>query len=232
MVYTRTVEGKELRLASSGKLYKDVLLLVDQDNGALYRQMDGATFRGGDSRARLTPLPALQTTWGEWKRLHPDTLALRKDSRIRDTLYQRYLADERLGVAGTRNPDARLPGKGLVVGIEEAGRALAVSLEALRRSRLHQTRFGGQPLLVVLLPSGDTARVFSRRVGKRTLSFEPLPGEGELRLRDRETGTLWSASSGRALAGPLAGEQLLPAQHKLSYWFAWAAYHPETRVEP
>nr|MBA3738755.1 DUF3179 domain-containing protein [Actinomycetota bacterium] len=46
---------------------------------------------------------------------------------------------------------------------------------------------------------------------------------------DRETGSVWSIL-GRAVSGPLVGEQLVPELAIDSLWFDWAAFHPETRI--
>ena len=59
----------------------------------------------------------------------------------------------------------------------------------------------------------------------RALTFE-ASDDG---IVDRETGSVWSIL-GRAVSGPLAGEQLLPELAIDSFWFDWAAFHPETRI--
>ena len=66
---------------------------------------------------------------------------------------------------------------------------------------------------------------FGREVAGRTLTFEP--GDGA--FTDRETGSTWSIA-GEAVAGPLEGVQLLPVVHANHFWFAWAAFYPETRL--
>jgi len=57
----------------------------------------------------------------------------------------------------------------------------------------------------------------------RTLTFEPA-GTG---FQDRETGTTWNLL-GHAGSGPLATRRLRPIPHVDAFWFAWAAFHPET----
>ena len=46
---------------------------------------------------------------------------------------------------------------------------------------------------------------------------------------DDQTGSTWSIS-GEALSGPLAGTQLQVAVAIDSFWFDWAAFHPETEI--
>ena len=35
---------------------------------------------------------------------------------------------------------------------------------------------------------------------------------------------------GKAVDGPLAGEELSPIVHGAHFWFAWAAFQPDTRI--
>lgn len=206
--------------------------MFDRETRSLWTQVDGSALRGEMKGARLTPLPAVHTTWGQWKKLHPDSLVLKKNPRINGTTYANYHANPyRLGVAGSPNPDPRLPGKALVVGLREGSDALAVSLEVLKRSPVYQTKFAGRPVLVVFYPASSTARVFSRQVGQQMLNFELVPSSEETLLRDRETSTLWSGLTGKAIEGKLGSRELTPVRHMISYWFAWVGYNPHTRLE-
>jgi hypothetical protein len=46
---------------------------------------------------------------------------------------------------------------------------------------------------------------------------------------DDRTGSRWDLS-GLAVSGPLAGERLRPAVAIDSFWFDWAAFHPNTGI--
>jgi len=59
------------------------------------------------------------------------------------------------------------------------------------------------------------------------LHFEPAGGA----FTDRETGSTWDVL-GRATAGPLAGTTLEPVEHVDTFWFAWAAFLPDTTIVP
>jgi hypothetical protein len=72
---------------------------------------------------------------------------------------------------------------------------------------------------------GATA-VFDRRIDGRALSFEAT---AEGRFRDRATGTTWDLS-GRGASGPLASRRLTAIPHGNRFWFAWAAFRPETKL--
>ena len=53
--------------------------------------------------------------------------------------------------------------------------------------------------------------------------------DGDVVLTDAETGSTWNAS-GEAIAGELAGARLEPVPIIDTFWFAWAAFHPDVRL--
>jgi hypothetical protein len=70
-----------------------------------------------------------------------------------------------------------------------------------------------------------TANAFGRLLAGQTLAFV-FDGS---KIVDDETGSEWDVL-GRALSGPLAGQQLTPVVAVNHFWFSWAAFKPETRV--
>ena len=234
MVYTREVDGQELTFGTSGKLYKDSLVMYDRQTGSLWTQVDGSVLRGRMKGSRLRRVPSVQTTWGEWKRMHPDTLVLKKEKRVQGSPYADYFADpSRMGISGQQQPDARLPGKALVVTLREGNDALAVPIQRLARTPLHETTVAGKPLAIVFNSGSRTARVFDRNVAGRALDFEiARRGQEDVILRDKQTGSEWSGLTGKAVKGELAGQQLESVPYMMNFWWAWAAYNPRTRIEP
>ena len=233
-MYARELGGQLLTLEASGALYKDALVMYDRETQTLWTQIDGSAMRGALAGRTLKPIPAVQTTWGEWKRQHPETLVLRKPEKILNSPYANYALDPHaLGISGRQQPDARLPGKALVVGLREGEDALAIPLEKLRKKPLLETTLAGEPILIVYDYQRNTARVFRRQLGSAVLKFS-LAGRGkekQLLLKDRE-GNRWEAASGKAISGPQEGATLEAVPYLVSYWWAWVAYSPRTRLEP
>jgi hypothetical protein len=67
--------------------------------------------------------------------------------------------------------------------------------------------------------------VFDPRLDDQTLTFRR---EGAT-IVDEQTGSTWNIL-GEAISGELAGHQLTPIIHGNHFWFAWAAFHPDTLV--
>lgn len=68
----------------------------------------------------------------------------------------------------------------------------------------------GQPVAVTFCPLCNTAIVYTRQVGERTLDFavSGLLRNSDLVMYDRNTETLWQQSTGRAIVGNLVGVRL------------------------
>ena len=229
-MYTREVSGKELELRVSGKLYKDALVMFDRETGTLWTQVDGSALRGPLVGRRLTQVPAMQTTWKVWKKLHPNTLVLRKPPTVRGSRYEEYFADPaQLGLSGTRG-DKRLDGKALIIGVHAGDDAVAIPVSVMEKRQLVEAEFAGKPLVVFYSPENRTAAVFRAKVTGRRLSFRIVHHAGLTLLEDAETHSQWSPLEGRAISGPLKDTRLEQVPYFHSYWYAWSAYRPQTRI--
>jgi len=73
-------------------------------------------------------------------------------------------------------------------------------------------------------PVGSAA-AYDPRVDGRHLAFAARDGL----IVDEQTGSVWNIL-GQAVSGPLTGTTLARVVHGNHFWFAWAAFHPETAV--
>jgi uncharacterized protein DUF3179 len=148
-------------------LWRDALIMYDRATDSLWSQVSGTAVAGREKGKRLQELPSELTTWREWKRKHPDTLVLVKPA-LPGSLYQDYFADsERIGVRGSINPDPRLPGKELVIGLERNGRFAAVPLSLVEARKRMEVQALGVPL--VITPSGAYERTSNVPVSSKVI---------------------------------------------------------------
>ena len=151
MVYAREVDGKPTTFGVSGKLWRDALVMYDRETESLWSQVDGKAFRGAREGKVLEHIPSTQTTWRNWKKMHPDTLVLRKEEEFTDSHYEDYFADpEKLGMFGTHIKDDRLGGKEMVAGVNSGDFQIAFRLSELPRGKVLNSGSGNQA--IVLLP--------------------------------------------------------------------------------
>ena len=226
------IDGAPVTFGVSGMLWRDSLIMFDRATRSLWSQVKGEAVAGPREGHALVEVPSEQTTWGDWKRRHPDTLVLVRPEGVSGTNYADYHQDRRrIGVLGSRNPDDRLPGKALVYGIEQAGESAAVPFSVLDEQPVVNTHALGKPVVVFSPPGERTALVFGRVVDGETLWFERVDdGSGRLTVRDRASGSTWSWESGDCLQGPFEGKNLARVPGTAVYWGVWAQFHPDTEV--
>lgn len=204
--------------------------MFDRETGTLWTQVDGKALRGPLLGSRLTEVPAVQTTWKVWKKLHPDTLVLRKPTEVRGSPYEGYFQDSsKRGLFGTEG-DKRLGGKDKVVGLHEGTDAVAIPESLLQKKTVVQFSLAGIPVVAAYAANEKTPAVYRAVVDGKKLSFRTHKKDGQALLEDVETASLWSPLEGKAISGPLAGKRLERVPYLYSFWYAWSAYRPETRV--
>jgi hypothetical protein len=205
VVYGRALDGRTLTFGVSGELWKGGMVLYDQETWSRWSQPLGEAMAGPLKGKRLQPLPAVLTDWQRWCATQPDStvvvLPIRSREHRRDAL---------------RGPER------LVLGIAAGDRAKAWDLEDLAADPARNDDWAGRAVLAVLDRPSFTARLFERTVGPRVLTFR-ADGDG---LTDLETGSTWEPVSGRAVAGPLAGECLAPLPAAVMERGAWLRFHP------
>jgi hypothetical protein len=243
-----TIDGELLDFGTSGKLYNSNLVMYDRQTETYWAQATGQAILGELAGEQLAFVPARIISFTDWRAEHPDGLVL-----SRDTGHERpYGENPYVGLDTSERPflfagdlDERLPATSRVLGIARPGDVVAfpyetVSTDAVGGWAVVTEQVADEPVAVFWKAGTssalDTDRIVSGRdVGSiaayrpeaegRSLMFEA----GREGIVDTQTGSVWSIL-GRAVSGPLEGEQLVPELAIDSFWFDWAAFHPETRI--
>jgi Protein of unknown function (DUF3179) len=243
-----TIDGQLLDFGTSGKLYNSNLVMYDRQSGTYWAQATGLAIVGPYSGEQLGFVPAGIVSFADWKAEHGDGLVL-----SRATGFERpYGENPYAGLDTSERPflfagelDERLPATSRVLGIVRPGDVVAFPYDivsagaiggwAVVMERVAETR------IAVFWKAGtasalDTERIVSGRDVGAIAAYRPEAGGRRLTFEatsngivDHQTGSVWSIL-GRAVEGPLEGEQLLPELAIDSFWFDWAAFHPETRI--
>ena len=209
IAYERRLDGRVLTLFVDGSMWEQSMLIRDLPTDSLWSQVLGKCLQGELAGRVLEVVPAVQTTWSDWKSRHPATTVV-QFPRERNDFTRRFHRDRRRFVLGVR------------IGAESA----SISFAALAVRRLLDVEVGGEPLVVTYDDEHSAPRVFSRRIDQRTLDF--TPGR-TMQMRDRQTESIWDAGSGRCLTGRLAGRLLSPRPGIVAYASVWRRFHPDNR---
>ncbi len=216
----------------------NALVMYDHQTDTLWSQFLSRGVKGPLAGQQLEIVPSIQTTWDQWRGLHPETLVLDKRGGYQRDSYEGYYRGGSAGILGEANQDGRLPGKELVVGIDLEGSAKAYPFHVISEQRVINDTFRGEAVVVTFEPISETGAVFWSQLEGRSqddaqsLTFNSLrdASDGIMLMQDQQTGSTWQAVTGRAIDGPLAGMALQRLPSHYSFWFAWSDFHPDTEL--
>ncbi len=240
----RRVGERVLSFGTSGNLYRSSLVMYDRQTESLWSHFDGQAIAGVLTGTDLDGLPVATVSWASFRDDHPDALVLSRDTgSSRDYGRNPYPGYDDIDDAPFLFDgvvDGRLAAKERVVGFGLDSEPTAVRLGPLLEDGVVDTELDGRPVVVFALPGTGSALeaptvadgrdvgstgVFVAEVDGRRLGFER---DGE-EFVDDVTSSRWNVT-GLAVAGPSAGTQLERIEHVDTFWFAWGAFSPDTRL--
>jgi len=244
IVFDRRVGDKTLRFGVSGNLHNSDLIMWDDVTQSWWQQFTGEAIVGNYTGAKLNYVSSQVVSLEDFTKRYPNGKVL-----SRQTGYTRsYGTNPYGGYDSNPNPflfdgtlDKRLPAMTHVLGALVGDKAVAYPFDILSRQRVINDTVNGievvafwQPGVVSALdaPSIDksrdigTATLYDRTLDGQHLTFE-VDKLGV--IRDEQTGSAWDVF-GYATEGKLAGQHLKREISGAYFWFAWAAFRPETTI--
>ncbi len=191
VAFERKVDRVTTELGVSGKLHNSDLVMYDRYEGNLWQQITGEGIVGPAARRneKLRPIVMATTTWGEWKKEHPESEVLSRDTgQARDYdqyPYGTYEQDDEI-YFGVKDLNRQLQIKTVVYGIELDGKSKAYPESAFEKNKVIEDKIGSIPIKLEKKQSG------------------------EIDILNLQT-----------------NEKIVPIR---LFWFAWAAFHPETEL--
>ena len=229
ILYLTEHDGVNHALGTSGFLYRSNKLMYDQATQSLWSTMRGTPVAGplAGKGIVLERGSVVTTTWGEWRRRHPDTRVLSLDTgHQRDyaegAAYRDYFATDEVMFA-VPALDTRLKNKDEVFTLllaRHPERPLAISADFLAANPVHHDAVEDTALVVLTDPTGANRAYASDEV--RFTAYD-----GDRSVRDREGGS-WTLSEHALSAGDGRVLHRIPAQR--AFWFGWYSAFPHTRL--
>lgn len=232
IVFSRQMEGRVLTFGNTSALYESDMVMLDYETGSYWWQVAGQAVVGALTGETLKVLPSMTITWGEWRRLHPGTLVLSRDTgHTRDydrdpfASYAEVLERGQFAFpVSTAGRDPRLQRSAKVLAVKVGTEVRAYPVTELGRMAVMDT-LGGERIVVFIDPDAATGAAYRPVASGQPLTFDVRSGQ----LSDRETGSTWDLA-GRATGGPLTGVQLPPVPSRITFWFAIVAAEPDITV--
>lgn len=240
IVFNREVGDATLRFGVSGLLRNSDLIMWDDLTQSLWQQLTGEGIVGEYTNTLLDIVPSQLVGYAAFKEQYPAGEVLTADGGF-------YGRNPYVGYDSSARPflfngraDARLAATERVLAAIIGGDSVAYPFSALAEDIVINDSVGDVDVVAVWQPgafsaldasmidqSSDVgmAALFERAIDGQTLTFGVRDGA----IVDEQTGSIWNIF-GSAISGELAGAQLQTLNAFPHFWFAWAAFHPETAL--
>ena len=229
ILYRTELEGVNHELGTSGFLYRSNKLMYDKGTQSLWNTIWGEPVIGplAEQGLALERMSVVTTTWGEWRRRHPETQVLSLGTGYpRDysegAAYRDYYATDDL-MFQVPTLDTRLKNKDEVLGLvfpQHPDRPLAISLSYLIAHPLYLDQVEGLRFVVLTDASGAN-RVYEAA----DVAFTAWDGESAVQ---DASGRKWLLREASLLSEDGVVLHRLPSQR--AFWFGWFSAYNHTRL--
>ena len=246
ITYDRRVNGETLDFGVSGLLRNSDLVMFDRQTESWWQQLTGEGLVGNYAGVLLDLVPSQVISFGSFAERHPQGLVMSRETgyyrRYGINPYDNYDSTPGQPFLFRGQVDPRLDSAvAHVLAAKIGDTAKAYPFAVLREERVINDTFSDTPIVIffqagvasalgnpVIDSAADlgTAGMYQATLNDQVLNFR---ANDDGSFSDVQTNSTWNAF-GEATAGELAGQELTWVHAFPHFWFAWAAFHPETEV--
>jgi Protein of unknown function (DUF3179) len=224
------VDGLKLTFHLAG-INNQNFLMRDEETGTYWQQIGGAAISGPLKGRNLVLVSSDELTFDLWRTEQPSG-TLVKDVAEYISQYAKKDWDARMQKVPTVLSYGR-PGlldRTLVLGVRAFGAARAYPFDTVLEQKLVQDRLGGEPVVIVVGPDGQSVRAFRARLPGSAIvpDFYRMQDHGSF-MMDDATGSQWNFQ-GCPVVGKAKGACLDCIEIIKDYWFDWRHYNSATSV--
>lgn len=229
ILYNTVHNGVNHQIGTSGFLYRSNKLMYDKETQSLWNTLWGKPVIGplADNNIELERMSVVTTTWGEWKKRHPQTKVLSLDTgHTRDygegVAYKDYFSTDEL-MFNVPRLDKRLKNKDEVLGLvfsQYADKPLAISVDFLFENPVYHKQIEDLEFVVLTDKSG-ASRVYE----SKGIKFKKWDQESSV---TDVSGLKWELSESK-LTSP-KGEELFRLPAHRAFWFGWYGAYSNTEL--
>jgi hypothetical protein len=192
-------------------------------------QATGQAVDGKYKGTKLDRLPVTQTTWSEWRRLHPNTLVLSRPKNKNAKYWRDSYEFNYTTGTGIKYQRHKAVSFGLAV-ILPSGQKL-YPFDELEKQPVVIDKIGADLVLVVYHPVSRTAAAWDPHHDAKVLEFgSPKLEKTDVLLTDGLTGSIWSGLTGRCLSGKQQGGQLRQLTSTQFVVENWPLHYPAAPI--
>ena len=234
MLWRSSVADTDPTFGVSGLLYNSNLILFDRQTNSNWSQMRVQAVQGTRRGEVPESLPLVETTLATWREMYPDSFLLSRQTAFSrdydDYPSGTYRTDDNL-LFDVQPRDFRLLEKTRVLGVRMNGFARAYVIDEFGPGiEVINDTLDGVPIVVAGSAEKNIAVVFRSTLADGTvLDFAPSSDPLPTIMTDNE-GNTWDVF-GEALTGTRSTEKLALTQSYIAFWFAWAAFNPDSEID-
>jgi hypothetical protein len=244
IVFERRLEDVTLRMGVSGLLRNSDMVMWDDVTQSWWQQFTGEGIVGAYAGQSLPMLSSAMVSFSAFSVQYPTGEVLSRESGYGTTSYG---TNPYVGYDSTtqpflflNTPDSRLPATERVLAGVIGGEPIAYPFTALSIVKVINDFVGGKQV-VAFWQAGVTSALDassideSRDIGMAMLFNATLDNVTytfryeNRQILDDQTNSTWNVF-GTAIEGELTGAQLRQELAAPHFWFAWAAFKPDTRL--
>lgn len=244
LVYDRRVDGEVLDFGTTGKLRKSDLVMYDRQTESWWQQLSGQAIIGELAGAKLQLLPASIVAFEDFKSAYPVGEVLSRETGFLrpygNNPYRGYDSIDDQPFLFRDPVDPRLPPMERVLNITVGNTHKLYPFSVFKSEPVINDEVGDVPVIIFsregTLSVLDNASIKNSRTVPSATAYESTLegrqltfGTQDGAIVDKQTGSHWNLF-GTAVAGPLEGQRLKPAQTGLHFAFAWLAFNPDSEI--
>ncbi|SDW22415.1 Protein of unknown function [Lutibacter oricola] len=208
IVIKANISNKPITLRASGILYKENLVLFDENSNSYWSQMLLYGIKGTYTNESFTIAPFLETTWKTAKTYFPDALVFSNSNNKQSKNLNSISNSEK--VFGVINNTVKTSNVSIFKYSD-----FGDEIKIYNSSITNNTKIiGSQKLNFITSYSNEN-----------TFNFTPILNEFPIIMKD-EFGNKWNVF-GKAVSGPNIGTQLKPSISFNAEWWAWKNFYDD-----
>jgi hypothetical protein len=234
IAWNRLLNGQETTFGVSGLLYNSNLMPYDRASNSTWSQMKMLSVNGGLIGQKADIFPIIESSWKTIKQLYPNAKVVTTEtgySRSYGTYpYGDYKTNNDLLIFPVTPDDKRLPRKERVLGVLINDEAKAYRFENNGSNiSLRNDNVFGKAIVVVSSRNKNIFTAYQSQLEDGTIvNLTAVQNELPIVMTD-SNGNKFDLF-GEVIAGSKKGFKLKSITSMIAYWFAWAAFYPNTSI--
>jgi len=245
IVFDRRIDGEVHEFGVSGLLRHSDMIMFDRETESLWQQFSGEALVGDYTGEFLTIVPSQLISFEQFRDAYPNAPLLSRNTGHQRNYGQNPYAgyddiDKRPFLMDEDDISDKLPPMEKVIGVRYNSEQIGYRYSTTTEKKVLNDTISDQPIVVFHLDGMASALdshtihqsrddgatgVFSRVVKGDILDFIY---EDDI-IKDTQTGSEWNIT-GRAVSGPMKGEQLETMTYGDYFAFAWMVFYPDTKI--